>query len=104
MFMIAVGFQVSKNMFELAILLQPETDERESKFKRLNISAYVAFGVVFFIEIYLSVETARTSNKAAADLQDLSFKRRTYSVLLFVYLLVSCILVAGFVFMSKILG
>lgn len=102
MFMVAVGFQVSKNMFELAILLQPETDERESKFKTLNISAYVAFGVVFMIEIYLSIETASSSNKTAADLQDLSFKRRTYSVLLFVYLLVSFILVTGFFYMSKI--
>lgn len=100
--MIAVGFQVSKNMFELAILLQPETDERESKFKVLNISSYVAFGAVFIVEIYLSIETASSSNKAVADLQDLSFKRRTYSVLLFVYLLVSSILVAGFIYMSKV--
>ena len=66
--MIAVGFQVSKNMFELSILLQPEDDERELKFKRLNICSYIAFGVVFLIEIYLSIETGRTLNEAVADL------------------------------------
>jgi hypothetical protein len=59
---------------------------------------------VFLIEIYLSIETGRTSSKSVADLQDLSFKERTYSVLLFVYLLVTCILVAGFCFMSRTLS
>ena len=70
----------------------------------LNICSYIAFGVVFLIEIYLSIETGRTSNKAVADLQDLSFKTRTYSVFLFAYLFVSCILVSGFCFMSRTLG
>jgi len=61
MFMIAVGFQITKNMYELSILLQYEPDETEQKFKILNISSYVAFGTVMMLEIYLSVETVRTT-------------------------------------------
>jgi len=61
MFMIAVGFQITKNMYELSILLQYEPDETEQKFKILNISSYVAFGTVMMLEIYLSVVTVRTT-------------------------------------------
>jgi len=59
--MIAVGFQITKNMYELSILLQYEPDETEQKFKILNISSYVAFGTVMMLEIYLSVVTVRTT-------------------------------------------
>lgn len=62
MLMIAIGFQVSKNMCELAILLQPETDRTASKLKTLTISTFVTFGCMLIIEIYLSIETAKYSN------------------------------------------
>lgn len=104
MFMIAVGFQITKNMYELSILLQYEPDETEQKFKILNISSYVAFGTVMMLEIYLSVVTVRTTPQNSADLLDLKFKQRTYGVLLFFYLLVSCLLISGYIYMIRTLS
>lgn len=104
MFMIAVGVQIAKNMYELAILLKFEPDDAVAKFKILNPCSYVAFTLVLLLEIYLCISTSRTTPQSEATLTDISFKKRTYSVLLCFYLLVSCLLISGYIYMFRILS
>ena len=103
MFMIAVGVHIAKNMYELGILLQYEPDDAELKFKVLNFCSYGAFPVVLILEIWIATSTSKTTPSKAADLQDILFKKRTYGVLIFFYVMVSCLLTSGYIYMIRIL-
>lgn len=98
MFMIAVAVQMAKNMFELGFLLDSEPDDAETKLRWLNIGSFAFFAIVLGIEIYLSIFTVNSTNDRILDV---TFKKTTYGVLLFLYCLVSCLLVAGYTFMFK---
>ena len=102
MFMIAVGVQIAKNMYELGMQLHYEPDDAELKFKVLNFCSYGAFPVVLILEIWIATSTSKTTPSKAADLQDILFKKRTYGVLLLNYV-IEFPLTSGYIYMIRIL-